>query len=50
MRNLDTIDSELRLIAVVRRSLREHGGEPFSRHVDELRNERLAHRGGAGGR
>jgi hypothetical protein len=50
MRDLATIDSELRLIAAVRRSIREHGGEPSSRQVDELRNERLAHRGGAGGR
>jgi hypothetical protein len=31
-----TIDSELRLLAVVRRSIREHGGEPSSRPVDEL--------------
>ena len=28
MRDLETIDSELRLLAVVRRSIREHGGEP----------------------
>jgi hypothetical protein len=27
MRDLDTIDSELRLLAAVRRSIREHGGE-----------------------
>jgi hypothetical protein len=25
-----------------------HGGEPSSRHVDELLDERLAHRGRAG--
>jgi len=36
MRDLDTIDSELRLLAVVRWSIREHGGEPSSRQVDEL--------------
>ena len=46
MRDLDTIDSELRLLAAVRRTIRE-GGEPSSRHVDELLNERLAHRGAA---
>jgi hypothetical protein len=36
MRDLDTIDSELRLLAAVRWSIREHGGEPSSRQVDEL--------------
>jgi hypothetical protein len=40
MRDLDTIDSELRLLAPVRWSIREHGGEPSSRHVDELLDER----------
>jgi hypothetical protein len=44
-RDRETIDSELRLLAAVRRSIREHGGEPPSRHVDELLDERLAHRG-----
>jgi hypothetical protein len=34
MRDIETIDSELRLIAAVRRSIREHGIEPSSRHVD----------------
>jgi hypothetical protein len=29
----------------LRRSVREHGGEPFSPQVDELLDERLAHRG-----
>jgi hypothetical protein len=48
MRDLDTIDSELRLLAAVRRSIREHGGEPSSRQVDELLDERLAHHGRAG--
>jgi hypothetical protein len=36
MRDLDTIDAELRLLAAVRWSIREHGGEPSSRQVDEL--------------
>jgi hypothetical protein len=40
MRHLDTIDSELRLLATVRRSIREHGGEPSSRQVDEVLDER----------
>jgi hypothetical protein len=44
MRDLETIDSELRLLAAVHWSIREHGGEPSSRHVDELLDERLAHR------
>jgi hypothetical protein len=48
MRDLDTIDSELRLLAAVRWSIREHGGEPSSRQVDELLDERLAHCGWAG--
>jgi hypothetical protein len=50
MRDLDTIDSELRLLAAVRRSIREHGGEPSSRHVKELLDERLSRRGRAGRR
>jgi hypothetical protein len=40
MRDLDTVDFELRLLAAVRRSVREHGGQPSSRHVDELLDER----------
>jgi hypothetical protein len=48
MRDLDTIDSELRLLAAVRWSIREHGGEPSSRQVDELLDERIAHRGRRG--
>ena len=40
MRDFDTIDSELRLLAAVRRYVREHDGEPSSRHVDELLDER----------
>jgi hypothetical protein len=47
-RDRDTIDSELRLLAAVRRSIREHGMEPTSRLVDESLDERLAHRGRAG--
>jgi hypothetical protein len=31
MRDLETIDSELRLLAALRRSIREHGIEPSSR-------------------
>ena len=46
---LDTIDSELRVLAAVRWSIREHGGEPSSRQVDELLDERLGHRGRAAG-
>jgi len=41
MRDLDTVDSEPRLLAAVRRSIREHGGEPSSRQVDELLDQRL---------
>ncbi|WP_425173842.1 hypothetical protein [Mycobacterium sp.] len=48
MRDPETIDSGLRLIAAVRRSIREHGGEPSIRHVDALLDERLVHRGRAG--
>ena len=44
MRDRETIDSELRLLAAGRRSIREHGGEPSSRQVDELLDERLGHR------
>lgn len=44
MRDRDTIDSELRRLAAVRRSLREHGGELSSRQIDELLDERLGHR------
>jgi hypothetical protein len=48
MRDFDTIDFELRLLAAVRWSIREHGGEPSGRQVDELLDERLAHRGRPG--
>ena len=36
VRDIETIDSELRLLAAVRRSIREHSGEPSSRQVDEF--------------
>jgi hypothetical protein len=48
VRDQETIDAELRLLAAVRWSIREHGGEPSSRQVDELLDERLAHRDRAG--
>jgi hypothetical protein len=48
MRELETVDSELRLLAAVRWSIREHGGEPSSRQVDELLDERPANLGRAG--
>ncbi|MFZ0226490.1 MAG: hypothetical protein WA622_13985 [Mycobacterium sp.] len=38
MRDLDTVDSELRLLAAMRRSIRDYGGQPSSHLVDE-RNE-----------
>jgi hypothetical protein len=41
MRDLGTIDSELRLLAAVRRSIREHGGEPSRRFVGH--SQRLSH-------
>ena len=40
MRDRETINSELRLLAAVRRSMREHAGEPSSRQVYELLGER----------
>jgi hypothetical protein len=47
MRDCETIDSELRRIALGRRSMREQGGQPSCRQVDELLDERLGHRGEA---
>src|SRR5271155_4506305 len=47
MRDRETIDSELRRIALGRRSSREQGGLPSSREVDELLDELLAHNAGA---
>jgi hypothetical protein len=40
MRDLDTIDSELRLLAAVRRVCREQGGVPSMSLVDALLDER----------
>lgn len=44
MRDRETIDSELRQLAAMRRSIREQGGQPSSRQADELLDERLGHR------
>lgn len=44
MRDRETIDSELRLLAVKRRLIRDQGGQPSCRQADELLDERLAHR------
>lgn len=41
MRDTDVIDAELHLLAVVRQSIREQGGEPGTRVVDRLLDERL---------
>ncbi|WP_407686152.1 DUF732 domain-containing protein [Mycobacterium sp. HUMS_1102779] len=43
MRDRETIDSELRLLALGRRSIREQGGQPSTQRVDELLDERLGH-------
>ncbi|HEY9305071.1 MAG TPA: DUF732 domain-containing protein [Mycobacterium sp.] len=43
MRDRATIDSELRRLAELRRSIRAHGGELSSRQIDELLDERLGH-------
>jgi hypothetical protein len=42
MRDRDTIDDELRLLAAVRWSIRDHGNEPSGRQIDELLDERFA--------
>jgi hypothetical protein len=44
MRDRETIDAELRLIALARRSIRERGGQPSYQQVDALLDERLGHR------
>jgi Protein of unknown function (DUF732) len=44
MRDRETIDSELRRIALGRQSLRVQGGQPSIQEVDELLDERLGHR------
>ena len=41
MRDRETIDAELRLLAAVRWSIHEQGGHPGSQQVDELLDERL---------
>jgi len=43
MRDRETIDSELRRVAAELRSIRERGGQPSSRQVDALLDERLGH-------
>lgn len=47
MRDRETIDSELRLLALRRRSIREQGGQPSCQQADELLDERLGHRAAA---
>lgn len=47
MRDRESIDAELRRIALGRRSIRDRGGQPSSREVDELLDELLAHSAGA---
>ncbi|MFV8242203.1 hypothetical protein [Mycolicibacterium peregrinum] len=42
MRDLDVIDCELRLLALVRSKTSEAGGRPSMAHVDELLDERQA--------
>ena len=44
MRDRETIDSELRLVAAKRRLIRDQGGQPSYQQADELLDERLAHR------
>jgi hypothetical protein len=46
MRDRETIDDELRLLAAVRWSIRQQGDEPSSRQVDELLDERAEVAGG----
>src|SRR6201999_3311248 len=43
MRDRETIDSELRRVAAELRSIRERGGQPSSRQLDALLDERLGH-------
>jgi hypothetical protein len=45
VRDRNTIDAELRLLCAVRPLIREQGGEPSSRQVDELLDERLTRDG-----
>ena len=44
MRDRETIDSELRLLAAMRRSIRDQGGQPSCQEADALLDERLGHR------
>jgi hypothetical protein len=46
-REIDAIDRELTLLALVRATVQEGGGKPWLR-VDELLDERLSHRGRPG--
>lgn len=46
MRDRETIDAELRRIALGRQSIREQGRQPSSREADELLDELLAHTAG----
>jgi hypothetical protein len=46
MRDRETIDSELRRIALGRQSIREQGGQPSYRDADALLDELLAHSAG----
>jgi Protein of unknown function (DUF732) len=43
MRDRETIDSELRRLAAVHRSVREHGGRLSTGQIDQLLDERLGH-------
>jgi hypothetical protein len=49
MRDRETIDSELRLIALRRQAIRERGGQPSSQQLDQLLDERLGHLAGVTG-
>jgi hypothetical protein len=40
VRDRETIDAELRLLVAVPQSIREQGGQPGSRHIDDLLDER----------
>lgn len=46
MRNRDEVDTELRLLVVVRQSICEQGGDPSRRQIDELLCEWGAAEGG----
>jgi hypothetical protein len=41
VRDRHTIDAQLCLLAAVRQSIRDQGGEPGNRQADELLDERL---------